>query len=83
MVEKFNKTELLERYSKVIDKANELLDKEDVQRVQRLTKEAKPHKAENQVWFSEIMRLEKKYCEFGDRISSTALTMAITGNTLF
>lgn len=83
MAEKFNKTKLLDRYSKVIDKANEFLDKEDVQKVKSIAKDARGDKAKNQVWISETMKLQKKYCEFGDSISSTALMMAITGNTLF
>lgn len=83
MTKKFNKTELLERYSKVIDKANEFLDKEDVQKVKKMASDAKGNKAKNRVWISETMGLQDKYCDFGDNIASTALMMAITGNTLF
>lgn len=83
MAEKFNKTELLERYSKVIDKANEFLDKEDVRLVTRMIEDAKDGKSKQDIWISETIKLEKKYCEFGDTISSTALMMAISGNKLF
>ena len=83
MVKKFNKTELVERYTKVIDKANEFLDKDDVQKVKKMADDAKGNKSKNQAWVSETMKLQKKYCEFGDNLSSTALMMAITGNPLF
>lgn len=83
MIKKFNKTELVERYTKVIDKANEFLDKDDVQKVKKMADDAKGNKSKNQAWVSETMKLQKKYCKFEDSLSSTALMMAITGNPLF
>lgn len=79
---KFNKEELLERFGKVIDKANELIDKEDVQKVRKLFIDAGRNKAFQQVAVTEALGLNDKYCEFGDTLTQTALMMAITGNAI-
>lgn len=79
---KFDKEELLERFSQVIDKANEFIDKEDVQKVRKLFINAGTDKASQQVAATEAMGLHDKYCTFEDTLTQTALMMAVTGNTL-
>lgn len=79
---KFNKEELLERFSQVIDKANEFIDKEDVQKVRNLFINAGTDEAFQQVAATEAMGLHDKYCTFGDTLTQTALMMAITGNSI-
>ena len=79
---KFNKEELLERFSQVIDKANEFIDKEDVQKVRKLFIDAGTDKASQQVATSEALDLNEKYCTFGDTLTQTALMMAVTGNSI-
>ena len=79
---KFNKEELLERFSQVIDKANEFIDKEDVQKVRKLFIDAGTDKASQQVAATEAIGLQDKYCPFGDTLTQTALMMAVTGNSI-
>lgn len=79
---KFNKEELLERFSQVIDKANEFIDKEDIQKVRKLFIDAGTDKASQQVAATEAMGLHDKYCTFGDTVTQTALMMAVTGNSI-
>lgn len=79
---KFNKEELLERFSQIIDKANEFIDKEDVQKVRKLFIDAGTDKASQQVAATEAMGLHDKYCTFEDTLTQTALMMAVTGNSI-
>lgn len=82
LTKKFNKEELLERFGQVIDKANEFIDKEDVQKVRKLFIDAGTDKASQQVAASEALDLNEKYCTFGDTLTQTALMMAVTGNSI-
>lgn len=79
---KFNKEELLERFSQIIDKANEFIDKEDVQKVKKLFIAAGCNKVSQQVAATEAVGLHDKYCTFEDTLTSTALMMAVTGNSI-
>jgi DNA-binding response OmpR family regulator len=82
LTKKFNKEELLERFSQVIDRANDFIDREDVQKVRKLFINAGTDKASQQVAATEAMGLHDKYCTFGDTLTSTALMMAVTGNSI-
>lgn len=82
LTKKFNKEELLERFRRVIDKANEFIDKEDVQKVRKLFIDAGTDKASQQVAATEAISLQDKYCPFGDTLTQTALMMAVTGNSI-
>lgn len=79
---KFNKEELLERFSQVIDKANEFIDKEDVQKVRKLFIGAGTDKVKQGIVMEEEMKLYNNYCVFGDTLTQTALMMALTGNSI-
>lgn len=82
LTKKFNKEELLERFGQVIDKANEFIDKEDVQKVRKLFIDAGTNRASQQVAATEAIGLQDKYCIFGDTLTQTALMMAVTGNSI-
>ena len=79
---KFNKEELLDKFAQIIDKANEFIDKEDVQKIRKMFIEAGTDKVKQQVVITEALGLHDKYCSFGDTVTQTALMMATTGNSI-
>ena len=82
LTKKFNKEELLKRFSQVIDKANEFIDKDDVKKVRKLFIDAGTDRASQQVAATEAIGLQDKYCTFEDTLTQTALMMAVTGNSI-
>lgn len=81
-IKKFNKEELLERFSQVIDKANKFVDDEEVQRVKKLFINVGTDKESQQAVTNEFIKLQDEYCAVGDILTQTALMMAITGNSI-
>lgn len=78
---KFNKQELLEKFSKVLDRAEEITQWEEFKAYKAKEQELiELNKKQNEEALGPYLRDLWKNIEFGNRLDSTALMIAIAGN---
>ena len=80
-ITKFNKQELLEKFSKVLDRAEEITQWEEFKAYKAKEQELiELNKKQNEEALGPYLRDLWKNIEFGNRLDSTALMIAIAGN---
>ena len=78
---KLNKQELLEKFSKVLDRAEEITQWEEFKAYKAKEQELiELNKKQNEEALGPYLRDLWKNIEFGNRLDSTALMIAIAGN---
>ena len=78
---KLNKQELLEKFSKVLDRAEEITQREEFKAYKAKEQELiELNKEQNKEALGPYLRDLWKNIEFGNRLDSTALMIAIAGN---
>lgn len=80
-MEEFNKQLLLDKFSKVLDRAEEIIQSEEFKAYKAKEQELiELNKKQNEETLGSYLKDLWKNVEFGNRIDSTALMIAIAGN---